>query len=204
MKFKKLFLALFFLCAVLHGQSQTMSFGRAFSFGDAFITDKDQKSKFLLASTGGVSLNYSNNEHYGAGLDFVYSNEGGNSEDLSTGTLVKTEIKLTYLRLPIKFIYFFGETGDIIRPKIFAGPTIGYLTSAEINDNGAFNQFERWDFGAHIGIGANKNVCDRIWFNTDVTYTQGFRDITNTELNNDKNLNGNIRINLSLMFGIGK
>lgn len=204
MKHKIALLGITLLCLTTIVQTQTVSIGRAFSFGDAFITDKNQDNKFLLSWTGGVSLTYSNREHYGFGTDLLYSQEGGNSQFTRNGTTVKTETKLSYLRLPIKFIYFFGENGDMIRPKIFAGPTVGFLTAAEVNDDGAFTAFEKWDYGAHIGIGANKVVCDRIWLNTDITYTHGFSDITTTELNPNKNLNGNIRMNISLLFGLGK
>ncbi len=42
---------------------QYVTFGRAFSFGDAFISDKDVTHGFLLSLTGGLSITYADNEH---------------------------------------------------------------------------------------------------------------------------------------------
>ena len=58
--------------------------------------------------------------------------------------------------------------------------------------------------GVHLGVGANKLICDRIWLNTDITYTQGLVDITEGNTGNGINLNGNIRMNISLLLGTNR
>jgi hypothetical protein len=59
--------------------------------------------------------------------------------------------------------------------------------------------------GLHIGVGANKIICDRIWLNTDITYTQGILDVTKQSQNNNEiNLNGSVRLNISLLLGTNR
>lgn len=184
---------------------QYVTFGRAFSFGNAFITDKEVTHGFLLSLTGGLSITYADNEHYGFAADVVYATEGGNSKTAFVAGDIQNKIKLGYIRIPFKYIRFLGNYGDPIRPKIFVGPSFGYLVSAETNKENTIDEFNRFDMGLFIGVGANKIICDRIWLNTDITYTQGFLDITKqTNLNNDINFNGSVRLNISLLLGTNR
>lgn len=181
---------------------QYVTFGRAFSFGDAFITDKDVKHGFLLSLTGGLSITYADNEHYGFAADVVYATEGSNSKTAGLAGDIQNKIKLGYIRIPLKYIRFLGEYGDPIRPKIFVGPSFGYLVLAETNRDNTIGEFNKFDMGLHIGVGANKIICDRIWLNTDITYTQGILDITKQTFdNNEINLNGSVRFNISFLLG---
>ena len=181
---------------------QYVTFGRAFSFGDAFITDKDVTHGFLLSLTGGLSITYADNEHYGFAADVVYATEGSNSKTAGVAGDIQNKIKLGYIRIPFKYIRFLGEYGDPIRPKIFVGPSFGYLVSAETNKENTKADFNKFDMGLHIGVGANKIICDRIWLNTDITYTQGILDVTKQSQNNNEiNLNGSVRLNISLLLG---
>lgn len=182
--------------------AQYVTFGRAFSFGDAFITDKDVSHQFLFSVTGGLSITYADNENYGYAADIVYATEGGKSKTTIGGVNINTKTKLGYIRIPLKYILFLGEYGDPIRPKVIFGPSFAYLALAETNRENTISDFNRFDMGLHFGIGANKIICDRIWLNTDITYTQGVLDVTkNTNLNNEINLNGSIRLNISLLLG---
>ena len=185
--------------------AQYVTFGRAFSFGHAYITDKNASQQFLFSLTGGLSITYADNEHYGYAADIVYSTEGGKSKYNIGGADFNTKTKLSYIRMPLKYIIFLGEYGDPIRPKIIFGPSFAFLVLADTDKENTINDFNRFDMGIHFGFGANKIICDRIWLNTDITYTQGLIDITkNTNLNNEINLNGNIRLNISLLLGTNR
>lgn len=185
-----------------HVSAQYVTFGRAFSVGHAFITDKDVSHPFLFSVTGGLSITYADNEDYGFAADAVISTEGGRFKSSVGGAEIIDKTKLTYVRIPLKYIRFLGEYGDPIRPKIIFGPSVGYLVIAETNREKSIDDYNLFDVGVHVGIGANKIICDRIWLNTDITYTQGLLDVTkNTALNNETNLNGNIRLNISLLLG---
>lgn len=185
--------------------SQYVTFGRAFSFGHAYITEKDVQHKFFFSLTGGLSITYADNEHYGFAADVVYATEGSNSKTAGVAGDIQNKIKLGYIRIPFKYIRFLGEYGDPIRPKIFVGPSFGYLVSAETNKENTKAEFNKFDMGLHIGVGANKIICDRIWLNTDITYTQGILDVTKQSQNNNEiNLNGSVRLNISLLLGTNR
>ncbi|HRH51893.1 MAG TPA: porin family protein [Chitinophagales bacterium] len=184
---------------------QYVTFGRAFSFGDAFITDKDVSHGFLLSLTGGLSITYADNEHYGFAADVVYATEGSNSKTAGVAGDIQNKTKLGYIRIPFKYIRFLGKYGDPIRPKIFVGPSFGYLVLAETNRDNSISDFNKFDMGLLIGVGANKIICDRIWLNTDITYTQGILDVTKqTPLNDEINLNGSVRLKISLLLGTNR
>jgi len=202
---KLILLILVFIATNACVSAQYVTFGRAFSFGHTFITDKNTSSQFLFSLTGGLSITYADNEHYGYAADIVYSTEGGKSKFSIGGDDIITKTKLSYIRVPLKYIIFLGEYGDPIRPKIMFGPSFAFLVLADTDKENTISDFNRFDMGLHIGFGANKIICDRIWLNTDITYTQGIIDITkNTNLNNEINLNGNIRLNISLLLGTNR
>ena len=105
--------------------------------------------------------------------------------------------------IPIRIIYFWGEFGDPVRPKVFVGPTLGFLMAAETGSIDIKDQYNGFDFGLHGGLGANFQLGERSWLNTDITYTQGLTDITKSDFSEDVNRNGNIRLNVGLLFGLG-
>lgn len=185
------------------GFSQYITFGRAFSFGHAFISEKDVQHKFLFSLTGGLSITYAKQANYGFAADLVYSSEGSKTAHNLGGINTENKIKLSYIRVPLKAIYFLGDYGDNMRPKVFAGPSFAFLVGAESNKENTYDLFKKIDAGLHIGIGANKLICDRIWLNTDITYTQGLIDITKDNTG-EINRNGNIRMNISLLLGTNR
>ncbi len=206
---KTLFLSLLFIIQPMlqlksQGITDNITVGRAFSFGHAFITNNTADQQFLFSLTGGLSFTYSDNEHYGFGADIVIANEGGKTTVNNATEAVENKVKLTYVRLPIKYIWFLGTYGKPIRPKVFVGPSFAYLTAAETNGDGSFRDFNKFDAGIHVGVGANKIICSRIWLNTDITYTQGFLDVTKNTVNSDVNLNGSVRLNISLLMGLNR
>ena len=184
--------------------SQYVTFGRAFSFGHAFISEKDVQHKFFFSLTGGLSITYAKKENYGFAADLVYSSEGSKTVYNTGGVSTENKIKLSYIRVPLKAIYFLGDYGDNIRPKVFAGPSFAFLVGADTNKENSYDAIKKMDAGVHIGFGANKLICDRIWLNTDITYTQGLIDITKENGDGGSNLNGNIRMNISLLLGTNR
>ena len=184
--------------------SQYVTFGRAFSFGHAYITEKDVQHKFLFSLTGGLSITYAKQANYGFAADVVYSTEGGKTIYDLGGVETENKVKLSYIRIPLKVVYFLGDYGDKIRPKVVAGPSFAFLVGADSNKENSYDDFNKIDVGVHFGVGANKLICDRIWLNTDITYTQGLVDITEGNTGNGINLNGNIRMNISLLLGTNR
>jgi outer membrane protein W len=66
-------------------------------------------------------------------------------------------------------------------PKVYAGPSFGFLTGGKTNVNvdgvvsktDTKDQIKNFDFGATAGAGLNFKVAPRTWLNTDVAYYQG-------------------------------
>jgi outer membrane protein W len=101
----------------------------------------------------------------------------------------------------LRLIYFFGEYGDSFRPKIFAGPTMGLLLSSKSQDIDVKSTTNDFDLGVHAGVGLNIKIWEKIWLNTDITYTQGLSDVTVNETDKIKNHNGNVGLNAGILLG---
>jgi outer membrane protein W len=187
-------------------KAQTVSFGPTGGFGHSWITNSAGDGKFNPAWNAGVSLIYSTKSNFGLGADVKYSAEGNKvMEDGITNT-----INTNYVRVPLKLIYFFGAPNSVVRPKISAGPTFGFLTDAssaastqgvkvktDITDD-----IKSFDFGLNAAAGLNFRLAPRTWLNTDVAFYQGLTDITKS--NNSTQHNGNIGVDVGLLFGLGK
>ncbi|MEO6166071.1 MAG: porin family protein [Chitinophagales bacterium] len=203
MKFKTI-LTVAFLAAVFNTQAQNISIGPSVGFQHSWISSElpDSTSNTIHPGfNGGVSLVYSTESHLGLGADLKYSTEGTSVKTEFQNVQTVTDWNTSYIRLPIRLIYFLGEYGHAIRPKIFLGPTLGVLLSSKSEDVDVKEFTNGFDFGVHGGVGLNIRLMERIWLNTDVTYTQGLSDVTVSDFDDSKNHNGNIALNAGLLFG---
>lgn len=204
---KKIMIIAAILGAGLVSKAQTVSFGPTGGFGHSWISNATGDAKFNPAWNAGVSLVYSTLSNWGVGADVKYSAEG--NKRLQAGD-VTTNINTNYVRVPLKAIYFFGKQGDVVRPKISAGPTFGFLTDANTTSSadGAkvktdiSNDIRNFDFGVNAAAGLNIKVAQRTWLNTDLAYYQGLTDITKNTSNTRRN--GNVGVNVGLLVGLGK
>lgn len=148
----------------------------------------------------GVSMVYSTESHFGLGADVKYSQEGVSLQTDILNVKTVTDWNTGYIRVPFRLIYFFGNYGNAIRPKLFAGPTVGFLISSKSEDVDLMESTNSFDAGVHGGVGLNIRLLPNIWLNTDLTYTQGLSDVTKSDVD-DKNHNGNIGLNAGVLFG---
>ena len=144
----------------------------------------------------------------------MVSHEGYESEyRMSDGTEQELEINPVYLRMPIQFVYFFGDFGDRVRPKIYAGPSIAvkvdevhHYTTDELRPSQgelqSGNMFDRFDAGVAAGIGANFRIGKLTWLNTDIGYYHGLVDVLDRDASYSFNGNRNLRLNVGLMWGL--
>jgi len=190
---KKFFLAVVIcssLCFTAVAQSK-FSLGPNAGLGHSWISNTNN-AKFKLAANAGLSLVYSATEHFGIGLDPKYSFEGVKSDEGS--------LDLNYFRIPLKAIYFFNGYGNPFRPKIFAGPSFGFLSSAKVGDTDKKKSLNSTDVGITAGAGFNYRLVKDTWFNADLNYLHGLSNISkNTQ---DKTHNRNISINVGVNFGL--
>lgn len=199
---KKLFVALTILVSSFTWvNAQTITVGPMVGLGlSKFIgEDAAEDSKFKLGPEFGASFIFSPQANWGIGADLLYSIEGA-QQDVS-GKTYKNED--SYIRLPLKFIYFFGDNENSIRPKVFLGPTLGFLMSAKYDGADVKELYNGFDFGAHVGAGANFRIANQIWLNTDVTYTHGFANVAKKILDYQPDVKTQrIALHVGVLFGI--
>ncbi len=193
--------------SMIAGAQSKFSLGPNAGVGTSWISNTTG-SKGKLAGNVGLSLVYSAAEHFGLGLDAKYSFEGDKAEQNN----VTTTFDLNYLRVPLKAIYFFNSYGNRIRPKIYAGPSFGFLMGGDtkVENNGSAisvakskDLFNSFDFGVTAGAGLNIRLVKSVWFNADINYLHGISDVVKNSISNDNNAhNRNVGINVGVNFGL--
>jgi hypothetical protein len=188
---------IFFLLtnSFLHAQPEparkAFSFGPVIGLGHAWMTPVAY-SEYNPTLNAGVFGIYSPLERWGLGMDLRYSVEGP-KKYYSEGGVVNEQFH--YLRIPIRGIFFFGNTGDDFRPKIAAGPSMGFLVK---HTGPVYTSENHFDFGATVSAGFNYRLYRSTWFNADLSYYHGFTDaIMHTE---NRELQRNITLNVGVGF----
>ena len=188
--------------AGLAGKAQSkFSLGPNVGIGSSWISNTPN-SKAKVAGDLGLSLVYSAAEHFALGLDAKYSFEGGKFSSNNQTTTAN----LNYFRVPLKAIYFFGSYGKKVRPKIYAGPSFGFLAGGKTTIESTIqtitvnskNYYKSFDFGVMAGAGLNVRLVKNTWFNADVNYLHGISDV---QMNSDRH-NRTIGLNIGVNFGL--
>ncbi|MDO8365777.1 MAG: porin family protein [Saprospiraceae bacterium] len=197
-----LFTLAFVLCGISIAHTQEFSLGPIIGLNNAWIQDAPGETTGLLGLNAGLTLVYSTEEHWGIGMDLKYSGEG-----------VKTKLRgetanthLNYVRIPVKFIYFFNKFGNDFRPKIYLGPSLGILAGGKTElflpvgtqKVDSKDVFEEVDLGLTFGTGFNYRIAPGTWFNMDVAYGHGF---TNIAKSGDA-YNRKISLNVGVAWGL--
>lgn len=200
---KKVLLALMISIgfSLVAGAQSKFSLGPNAGIGTSWL-DNTTNRKSKLAGNVGLSLVYSAATHFGIGLDAKYSFEGGKYTNVQPVT-----VDLNYIRVPLKAIYFFGNYGSAVRPKVYVGPSFGFLTGGETKVELPGNTqilkskdlYKSFDFGVTAGAGLNIRLVKNTWFNADVNYLHGITDIRKPEVNEH---NRNLGVNLGVNFGL--
>jgi hypothetical protein len=191
-----------------------LSLGPVIGLGGSWVSNVSGDKNFKFAPALGVGLVYSRNDHFGIGAQLLVSHEGYSTEyTMANGHKEELQINPVYLRLPVQFTYFFGNYGDRVRPKIYAGPSIAvkvdevyHYTASNLNPTeGNYtsgNMFRTFDAGLTAGLGANIRIGKLMWLNTDIGYYHGLVDVIENDAANNFNANRNLRLNVGLMWGL--
>lgn len=198
---------LFFISAIVLGSvslahTQDFSIGPTAGINYAWISNAPSDARGLLGLNVGVTMVYSFNEQWGLGMDLKYSGEGMAIEQ--GGLVAKT--KLDYIRVPLKLYGFFNQLGDDFRPKVYIGPSFGFLIGGEteqfigqtIRTVASKDWFEPFDLGVIVGTGFNYRLSQSTWLNFDVAYTHGLLDIVTVGEGSNRNMN----VNLGIAWGL--
>ena len=178
------------------------SLGPIAGFGHSWLSGMDNQD-FKPSIQLGIGMIYSKYEHLGIGADFSVSHEGYRMENELTNT--EWTVNPLYLRLTPKLYYFFGEYGALVRPKIYAGPSVAYKIDERVslNEENLSNEetgndiFNDADLGLTAGAGVNIKIANRTWLNLDGSYYHGLIDVTD-----NGNANRNLKINVGVLFGL--
>jgi len=188
---------LFFMAisTMMIAQENSNSIGPTVGYNHTWISGDGTSAK--PGFNAGVVYNNSFMEHWGAGLELKYSMEGAKID----GT--DANFNAAYLRLPLRLAYYFGDYGKAFRPKIYAGPSLGFLLTAKsvIGDNkiDVIDSYDRFDIGLMGGIGFNYRIKDQTWLNFDLGYTHGLIDQLKSDAFDSKNRM--INANIGVAFG---
>jgi hypothetical protein len=187
-KMKKQLITLFIATAAcVTAQDTRLTVGSKFSFGHSYLMPYSN-NVFHPSWAVGVAFEYRTGENLGFGADILYSSEGAK---FKTGDLTAST-ELDYLRVPLRVIYHFGEAEKDLRFRIFGGPTPGILFAEGTG-------YKDMDLGLNAGLGINYQLADDFWITADADYYHGLMDIHPAGPIKEKN--GNIRLNIGLMFG---
>lgn len=207
MKQLMLFMALAISSSTLNAQN--FSFGPTGGFGHNWFHLEDRQDlekEFHPSFNAGVRLLYSFPAHAAVSMDVKFSREGSAWSFISGGDLNEADYSLNYVRIPIQFIYNFGEYTQAVRPKISVGPSMGFLTGGDytLKVNGVENykedaekNFDDFDFGVNSVIGINYRLPSGTIINADLNYYHGIIDIYKG-VNDLKNRS--IGLNLAVTF----
>lgn len=179
-------------------EEKIFSIGPSVGFGHTGLRKTAGTDIFKPSWSAGVILNYSTSEHIGLAADVLWSVEGGRVED-NEG--YEADLTLQYIRVPLKFVYFFGAFENDFRPKITIGPSLGFLLHAEsdienLGTSTVTSSYNSFDIGANASIGFNWKLGTNLWLNTDLNYYTAFMAIR------DDLYNSNFGIKVGVAFGL--
>ena len=217
---KKVFFTLLVVTGFVSVNAQNLSLGPIGSFNHSWITGSGASDNrdFNPSFKAGATITYSIHPHWALGADLLFANEGAKSTTTVANFETENKVNLNYIRVPLKAIYFFGDLGDKLRPKLYAGPSFGFLVGGKAktetknttsgvtvkSEADSKDFYEGFDFGLTAGAGLNYRIARAIWLNFDVNYTNGFLDVTkNTTVNKSFNANRNLGVAVGVTFPIG-
>ena len=172
--------------------AQNLSLGKTAAFNHTWLTNTGGDKYFNPGFNAGAQLVYSFNPNWGIGADVTFSMEGVRSKTTMGDGQHIYDATLNYIRVPLKGIYFFGKLGDRLRPKVFAGPSVGFLVGGSTKNFTENNSGDRFlvdkvkskevyrnvDLGVLVGAGLNYRIMKATWLTADVNYTNGLVDLS--------------------------
>lgn len=188
-------------------KSKYTSIGPVAGMGHSWVSNKT--TFFKPTAYLGAGILYSRFEHWGFGGLATVSHEGYTEEIYRNGNTYSNYYNPVYVRVTPRAYYFFGDYGNTVRPKIYAGPSIAvkaveeqYINTPPLRgdiapDPVTGDVFKRWDAGINAGAGVNIKIAEYTWLNLDADYYHGLLNVTNMN-----NKNRALRANVGVMIGI--
>jgi len=184
----------------------TASIGNSWlSNGGNFTSGFDSKELHVSYSLG-MRMIASMHPNWGISSDIRFSSEGGTfSRD---GSDPKMVYRANYLRHALQGVYFFGERGNRVRPKISVGPSVAIFAGGKtrlkdgglenIPDMKSKNLFKTWDFGLTGAAGVNVRLKESVWLSAEGAYYHGLTNVN--DLTSQKMHHRGLAFNIGLMM----
>lgn len=168
--------------------------GPSVGVGHAYFVPYNSNVEFQPQYSVGLTTNYNFNDYWGITGSALFSSEGRLMDDGRN----KSDIRLDYIRIPVRGVLFFAGMDETVRPKISVGPSLGIL----VNEDGTTvgKKAESADFGVNATGGFDIKVNDDVCITAEVNYYQGF--IKNRPNYSKKEYNGNVGVSVGLLFSI--
>jgi hypothetical protein len=181
---------------------KTVTIGHTASIGNSWLSNGgnftpgfDDKELHVSYSLG-MRMIASFHPNWGISSDIKFSSEGG-SFGIGGASDAKMVYRANYLRHALQGIYFFGDRGNRVRPKISAGPSIAIFAGGKsklkdgdqenISDMKSKNIFKTWDFGLTGAAGVNVRLKENVWLSAEAAYYHGLtnaNDLTSQKMRN--------------------
>jgi hypothetical protein len=166
-----------------------------------FYGDDVASNDFRPGFTGGIFLTYQVNEAFSIQPEVLYSLRGAKNHFNEAGTLNDVRVSQDVIEIPV--LFKLSAPLSPITPRIFAGPSIGFITNTSVNGVDADDAFNDVDFGGvfggeiayQIGAGPLSEVA------LDGRYNVGFVDLGDLE-NFESVSNSAFTGTMSLRFNI--
>lgn len=179
---------------------ENVSFGPIVGVNFSRLTNHPIYNDWKVGNSAGIFINYSGESRLGVNGQLLYSRIGGESGNgASKG-------HLDYIQVPIMGTYYLNGRGNALRPKLMAGPYVGFLVKAvnesnvNINPEGAARAYKGVDAGAALGAGLNYSIKNKVWLNADLRYNIG---LTNVMANASDVHNRSWGLNVGVSFPLG-
>lgn len=201
---KKRFILLALLSTTFLQQSmaqENISIGPIFGTSISNLRGDISNNNWKAGLTVGGFYNYSSRSGFGFSGQLLYTQMGAKINNKTD------EINLNYLQVPLFATFFFGKPGNVLRPKLFLGPTANFLLSARNEESESIRgdrnnrQYYPFDLGITGGAGLNYLINQKVWLNFDVRYGVGLLDVSKNPSTFLANNNWGINLGVSFPFG---
>lgn len=191
---------------------KTVTFGHTAGIGQSWLSNGenfapgyDNKDLHVGYSIG-LRMITSMHPNWGISSDIKFSSEGGSFG--REGSDAKRVFRANYLRHAMQGVYFFGERGNRVRPKISAGPSVAIYAGGKsrLKDGGtesmpdmsSKNMFKTWDFGLTGAAGVNVRLKESVWLSAEGAYYHGLTNVN--DITSQKMRNRGLSFNLGLLM----
>ncbi len=206
--------SLMLLCAAVGltaSAQKIVTFGHTAGIGNSWLSNGDKlapgfdEAKMHIAYSLGFRMVKSIHPNWGISSDLNFSSQGGT---YGADNDAKMVFRANYLRHSLQGVYFFGDRGNRVRPKISVGPSIAIYAGGKtklkdgsnesVADFRSKNLYKTWDFGLTGAAGVHIRVKEDVWLSAEGAYYHGLTNAN--DLSDVKLHHRGLAFNLGLLM----